>query len=982
MFKYLASIVTAAAAAILLLAVGPVGASTPPASSDTVPTAAGQTVTDTWTGTIPPGANAASDCSPPSLSLADEHDITISVTPGTYDTIDATFTFSITWTPSSVGGLTTSDEILTVIGPDGEEVGSSDGGSNVETVVGTNLAPGLYKVLACGFANANVQPYDGKLEIKTTARSVEPSLPSAPAQGLAFTAAVAADNQRDEAEPLMEIDKSGNIYTCGPTGFSNAADYAQVSTDGGDQFHMLGSPPRGQQGAGGGGDCSLATGLKKNSQGNFQYAYAGLGPLTGFATSTSPNNGHNLASSAFGAGETDEGGLADRQWETFLDDQTVLISYNQQEPRNTVVQKSTDGGLTFSPDAAVAARNTRFPGPMHYNEPLKTVYFAWDRGGSDGDHINLSISKDGGTTWTDCLAAVAPANANGFVTVDNDSAGNIYLVYGEQATFHTYMVTLTAGKVAGCDQSVTATTQLPTKNPGFSQPVQVDRDAVRSTVFPWVVAGGAPGYAAVMFYGSVSDGNPNSGSFKGAWDVYVNQSVNALSTAALSPPTFSQVKATTHPFHYDSICLNGLACDLSVPAGDRTLADFAAIDYNPVTKKLSVVFNRDNKQPDESLGHVANPMVATQTGGPSNGGGLLTASSTPVVRTASSDPPGDALSSYSILAPAPPPLTTNEPAADFLSVSVGPEIDLVDATPITPGGFTVTMKVADLSTTSLLNTLARTQSQSVLWLFRFTNGYQDAGAAARWAPGIGFTFGFNDYTTGSTPCVTTGPVTTEKCVVYPGDTPIQGDVDQATGTIRLSVPRYLLRALGPNDANQRPTEVPATDGTRFYDATAFSLGNTVSPMQDAQSFLYTLDNAPSMDFLLGAGGGGGGGGGGGLGGCKVTGGGSITGSSSGEAKFTVSAHQGTPPKGNVGYKDSSGNVDFHSTAIASLACSDSMHAQIAGAGINNNGDPVGFTIEIVDNGEAGTNDTFKITLTNGYSNGPKRLTKGNIQLHS
>src|SRR6266550_4402004 len=287
-----------------------------------------------------------------------------------------------------------------------------------------------------------------------------------------FSAAAPADLQRDESEPLVTIDAAGNIYTCGPTGFSNAADYAQVSTDGGDQFHLLGTPPRGQQGAGGGGD---------------------------------------------------------RQWLTFIDNATVLLSYNQQQPRNVVVQRSTDGGLTYGPNAALAARNPRFPGPMRYDAAHNIVYFPWDRGGPDGDHINLSISQDGGLTWTDCLAAVAPANAAGFVVADHDNAGNIYMAYGEAAKFHTYLVTLAADKVRACDQSVTASTQLPTTNPGFSAPVQVDRDAVRTTVFPWLVAGGAPGRVAVTFYGTESDGNPNSGSFKASWDVYVNQSLNALS---------------------------------------------------------------------------------------------------------------------------------------------------------------------------------------------------------------------------------------------------------------------------------------------------------------------------------------------------------------------------------------------------------------------------------------------------------------------
>jgi len=80
------------------------------------------------------------------------------------------------------------------------------------------------------------------------------------------------------------------------------------------------------------------------------------------------------------------------------------------------------------------------------------------------------------------------------------------------------------------------------------------------------------------------------------------------------------VKATTHPFHYDSICLNGLACDTTNP-GDRSLADFFAIDYNPLSQKLLVVFDRGEKKPDEAAGHVATPMSVTQTGGPSLGGG-------------------------------------------------------------------------------------------------------------------------------------------------------------------------------------------------------------------------------------------------------------------------------------------------------------------------------------------------------------------------
>src|SRR5207253_5161784 len=144
-----------------------------------------------------------------------------------------------------------------------------------------------------------------------------------------------------------------------------------------------------------------------------------------------------------------------------------------------------------------------------------------------------------------------------------------------------------------------------------------------------------------------------------------------------------------------------------------------------------------------------------------------------------------------------------------------------------------------------------TGSQSLLWVFDFVNGFQPSEASARWNRAQGFTFGFNDYTTGSTPCETTGPVTNEKCVIYPGTTPIQGQVQQGKDQIVLTVPGSLLRALsGPTGPGQRPTEVAATAGSRLYDGTAFSLGNTTSPTQDVQSWLYPLDNTPAMDFVV------------------------------------------------------------------------------------------------------------------------------------
>ena len=827
-------------------------ASTPPSDAVTVPAKAGQTVTVSWTGTIPAAsAHPTNTCNGAGTPGQDEHAIQLTEPKKGYARLSATFTFRISWTPSS-GQEDTNDEILTVNragaadegDTEGGEVGSSDGSDVSETVVAHDLGGGQYSVLACGFVNTTPQPYTGTLTITTESQNAESSLRSVNAQGLAFSAAVPADPQRDEAEPLIEISPDGHVYTCGPTGFSSGVDYAQVSTDHGDQFHILGTQPRGQQGAGGGGDCSMATGQEKNDQGHYQYAYSGLGALSGFATATSPNDGHSLATAGadVNGGVTTQGVLADRQWEVFTDATTALLSWNQQEPRNTVVVKSTDGGLTFSPVAAVAAPNPEFPGPMRYIASSHTVFMPWTK----GEQVNLAISQDGGDTWTNCKVAsgdTVKGGTAGFAVADADSAGNVYVVWADSDRYHVWMSTLAADKVAGCDEPVDqvaadkTTNGQPSVDPGFTTPVQVDRDDVRTVVFPWVAAGGAPGRVAVAFYGTPSDGDPNSGDFDAAWDVYVNQSLDG-------GRSFSQVKATTHPFHYDSICLNGLGCDLAVPPGDRTLADFFAIGYSKDDGRLYVVFNRTNKKPDEDLGHIATPMVVSQVAGPSNGGDTVSVDGRDPVRSATTDAGGDALSSYSLTAPgvAPPaPPTQNEPAADFRSVTISPDA--------ASGGFTVTMKLADLSQTALTQTLLHTGGQSIEWIWRFANGYQDVAASAAWSP-LGWTFGFDDYTLGGTPCESLASAQGEKCQIYPQKTALQGKVDQLAGTITLVVPRSLLRQLSGADAAGRPQETAADTGARFYDGTAFSLVNTTSTTQAQQSFLYTLDNTPAMDFLL------------------------------------------------------------------------------------------------------------------------------------
>jgi len=186
-------------------------ASTPAASTVTVPTAAAATVTDSWSGTAPPATFAGSTCFPGGSPLVDEHAVTIAVAPGTYDTVNARFTFSISWTPTS-GDTSTSDLILTLIGPDGLEINSSDGGTPSETVIADNLASGTYRVVVCGFLNTAVQPYNGSLTVTTSATTAPPSniLPNA-GKKWGSPVKVTPDNGYGY-EPTLIVDKYGNAF--------------------------------------------------------------------------------------------------------------------------------------------------------------------------------------------------------------------------------------------------------------------------------------------------------------------------------------------------------------------------------------------------------------------------------------------------------------------------------------------------------------------------------------------------------------------------------------------------------------------------------------------------------------------------------------------------------------------------------------------------------------------------------------------------
>ncbi len=118
-------------------------------------------------------------------------------------------------------------------------------------------------------------------------------------------------------------------------------------------------------------------------------------------------------------------------------------------------------------------------------------------------------------------------------------------------------------------------------------------------------------------------------------------------------------------------------------------------------------------------------------------------------------------------------------------------------------------------------------------------------------------------------------------------------------------------------------------------------------------------------------------------GCKISNGGRITAADGDKATFGGNA-KGTGPSGQEEYQDHGAAVDVnvHSIDVRAVTCSaDRTAASIFGTATLNGAGAVDYRIDVTDQGEPGTSDTYRIRLGNGYDSGVQTLTGGNVQIH-
>jgi hypothetical protein len=103
-------------------------------------------------------------------------------------------------------------------------------------------------------------------------------------------------------------------------------------------------------------------------------------------------------------------------------------------------------------------------------------------------------------------------------------------------------------------------------------------------------------------------------------------------------------------------------------------------------------------------------------------------------------------------------------------------------------------------------------------------------------------------------------------------------------------------------------------------------------------------------------------------------------SSGGQAIFSLHVEKGKKgkTKGNFTYSDPAAPLSFSATKLSALVITGN-HAQFSGKAKLGKKSKITFTVDVTDNGDPGTLDTFSISVSTGYSAGGN-LNSGNIQI--
>jgi len=881
----------------------------------------------TWSGALYTMSTPVPDVCPPGSdplnAQCDHFFLTIDIPSDFWTQHSGGVAVGIAWATSD------NDFDLYVYNSQGFQVASSaSGGTTSEAAFVDFPAPGVYEVRVVPFL-VIASDYQGSATLSFTPGPPVPN-PTRPTGGIAFGPSTVADPLRTEGEPMIHVDRDGNIWESGPWGTSTEMSFVHRSTDRGDSFHIVSPIEARPDPPPGGGDTDVIT----DDQG-FAY-FVDLEALLNLGVAVSNDGGNTWKKNAVAADPAQ-----DRQWFAVdngagsgAGDNTIFLSVHEivggmqvySSPGST---GSADvvGGLVFT-----NAATTKFVAPgascgqTKFDPVLRNLYLPCVR----GDHVELvtghvNAGQRTGIQFDRLAAPTSPGGAVGdlFATAAVDQAGNVYAAWVDTHNHNVYVS-------GSSDGGHTWTAPLP-----------VNGDPSNTNVWPWSV-GGSAGIVDVAWYGKSVRGDPGTfpswfanrvASTSVPWHVYLAQV--RLNFTAPSSSTIYQVRATEHPMHFGQICQEGIGCTTS--NGDRSMADFFTVTVDG-SGAAQIVYDDTTNQH-----HGASLFVARQVSGPSV---FDTKISRAVPKNPVSDPKGDAQWPHYAPGVGAGP---NVPAMDFTAAELSqPQPDVLR----------VRMRVANAA-----SLLPPRGADAIVWLTRWQAlsvgdggepSYRIFYVGARSVGGADPTF-FSGSGTSASPagvpgdgCVTNTPQNC-KIVEYPAESQEAGSLDRVRGNLVIDVP---LSHVG----------VPKK-GDTLYSVTAFSLGEVTG-----DPLLQDVDATPAFDVTLGVGHG--------SGGHKAKGHGSVDDALGNDAHFSIFAND--DQIGKIAFVDSALGIAFESAFLRSVAF-DGSSAMIEGTGFVS-GVFAGFRAVVQDLANPGAGrDTFAIQLTNGVSISGT-ITEGEIEL--
>lgn len=380
----------------------------------------------------------------------------------------------------------------------------------------------------------------------------------------------------------------------------------------------------------GGGDADIAVNAPDpNNSAIPNLAFTSLSLAPGVTATHSTNRGDTFFTppnvvAAFVPGD-------DRMWNDAVDDAfTVYVSYHDVATFNIEVQRSNNGGLTYTDGLGEAIDTATLPaaGSLAPTDSANTaaqikadntscprkgnLYVAFVAPDNATENTNtgpqravyVGVSTDAGLgtptfTFTDHKVFTSPTGSPGATNGNN----NIFPALAVDGFGYVYVVWSDNENIFMSSSSNRGTT--------WTAPVRVNSGptAGKANVFPWVAAD-ANGHVVVTWLGGSLAGNSNSVSVMqptctdgttdcwAQWNVYMAETLNGHAAV----PSFMQHAASDHIVHAGTVCTNGTGCS----NGDsRSLADFFQVALD--TQHRANISYADD--------HIASPLCTQQSPG-------------------------------------------------------------------------------------------------------------------------------------------------------------------------------------------------------------------------------------------------------------------------------------------------------------------------------------------------------------------------------